>query len=99
MMRALDVLPLDYSLCTGTVTVYHREGLTRQVLKQVHWECARERKVTGGVESLGGTFLLIVPYPCDIAPGDRIEGDGGSFVASQVRTCRLGDRFCHVEVR
>ena len=99
MMRTLNVLPLDYSLCTGTVTVYHREGLTRQVLEGVHLECTRERSVNGGVESLGGTFLLIVPYPCGIVGGDRIEGEGGSFVVSQVRTCRLGDRFCHMEVR
>jgi hypothetical protein len=95
MMCVLDKLPLDYSLCTGTVTVYHREGLTCEVLEGVHYEWTEHRRVDAGVETRGGSFLLVIPYRCDIRPGDRVEG----HPVTQVAMRTLGDRFCHMEVR
>lgn len=72
MLRHRQNIPLDYSLCADTVTVYHREGLTRQVLDGVHFEWTGERSVSGGIHADTNNFLLVVPYDCELAPGDRI---------------------------
>ena len=106
MFRKGGALPFDFSLCSMTVTVYHREGLTRQVLEGVHFEWTGERAVSGGIHADKKSFLLVVPYDCDLALGDRIcfgEGPetwepGMCVVRSLKRRFFLG-RFCHLEAR
>ena len=38
MLRRTNNTPLDYSLCDMIVTVYHREGLTREIIKNAYYE-------------------------------------------------------------
>ena len=110
MFRKRGLLPFDFALCTMTVTVYHREGLTRQVLEGVHFEWTGERSVSGGIQTDKRSFLLVVPYDCHLGIGDRIcFGEGPETVTAQeavpmcvVRSLKrryfLG-RFCHIEAR
>ena len=72
MLKPISNVPLDYSLCNMTVTVYHREGLTRQVMEGVHYEFTSRREVTGGIEEKSRGFLLVVPGERDVRPGDKV---------------------------
>ena len=63
---------LDPVLCDQTVTVYHREGLTRRVLSGVHYEFTNHREVTGGIEQITRSFQLVIPGSFDIYPGDKV---------------------------
>ena len=72
MLKPMTNVPLDYSLCQDTVTVYHREGLTRQVLQSVHYEFTTRREVTGGIARVSRGFHLVIPGECDIHPGDKV---------------------------
>jgi len=72
MLKFRDQIPLDYSLCTMTVTVYHREGLTRQVLEGVHYEFNDRWDTALGRTAAGREFLLVVPGGCDLRPGDKV---------------------------
>ena len=103
MFRKRGAMPFDFALCTMTVTVYHREGLTRQVLDGVHFEWTGERSVSGGIMADNKSFLLVVPYDCDLGLGDRIcLGEGDEMPMCVVRSIKrryfLGD-FCHIEAR
>ena len=72
MLKPISNVPLDYSLCQDTVTVYHREGLTRQVLEGVHYEFTNRREVVGGIAQKSRTFHLVIPGGYDICPGDKV---------------------------
>ena len=72
MLKPIKNVPLDYSLCTCTVTVYHREGLTRQVLQGVHYEFTTRREVVGGVSRVTRSFLLVIPGEAAVFPGDKV---------------------------
>ena len=72
MLKPISNVPLDYSLCNMTVTVYHREGLTRQVIDGVHYEFTDRREVTGGIARVSRSFHLVVPGQCNIRPGDKV---------------------------
>ena len=110
MLRHRNNIPLDYSLCEDTVTVYHREGLTRRVLRSVHLEETLRRSVDTGRESDEAGFLLIVPGECHIVPGDRlVTGEGpqitcwadtaGLPTVESVKNCRFRGQICHTEAR
>lgn len=109
MLKLEKNIPLDYGLCCMTVTVYHREGLTRQVLRNVHWECTCEQAVSGGVASQKPGFLLVVPGEANIAPGDKIFPGVGpeaerwhetpGFTAASVKPRHYLGQVCHTEVR
>ncbi len=105
----------DYRLCNMTVTVYHREGLTRQVYGNAFYEYTRCLPGTPGVGD-GTDFLLVIPGREQmIFPGDRvILGEGPQITdwgqlnkanfpsLSQIRQvkCRFFDRqMCHCEGR
>ena len=110
MLRHRPNIPLDYSLCEDTVTVYHREGLTRRVLRGVHFEETLRRAVdTGRAQDQWG-FLLIVPGGSHIAVGDRlVTGEGpqitcwadtaGFPTVESVKHCRFRGEICHTEAR
>ena len=109
MLKLEKNIPLDYSLCCMTVTVYHREGLTRQVMQNVHWECTYEQSRSQGIDRCRNGFLLVVPGEANIAPGDKIFPGVGpeaeswqtlpGFVASSVKPRHYMGRLCHTEVR
>lgn len=109
MMKLEKNIPLDYGLCRMTVTAYHREGLTRQVLHDVHWECTHEQSVSAGIAQCRDGFLLVVPGEVKIAPGDKIFPGVGpeaeswhetpGFVAGSVKPRYYMGRVCHTEVR
>ncbi|MDL2327478.1 hypothetical protein LJC64_02300 [Ruminococcaceae bacterium OttesenSCG-928-A11] len=58
-------VPLDYSLCNQTVTVYHMDRATKTVYRWViegaHFEWRRDNKLgkTGNTET--NSFLLVIP--------------------------------------
>ena len=72
MLKLKPNLPLDYTLCTMTVTAYRREGLTRRVIEGVHYEFTHRREVLTGRESLSREFLLVIPGQDPLAPGDKV---------------------------
>lgn len=72
MLKPIQNVPLDYSLCNMTVTVYHREGLTRQVIENAHYEWTDRREVADGIEEKSRSFHLVVPGECRIYPGDKV---------------------------
>ena len=109
MLRKIKNFPLDYSMCCMTVTVYHREGLTRQVIRNAHLEYTRETELAGGVETARPSFLLVVPGELTIAPGDKVVAGEGpvitqwheveGLVAKSVKPRYFYGRLCHTEVR
>ena len=110
MLKFRNNIPLDYSLCADTVTVYHREGLTRHILRNVQFEkTLRRTQDTGKAWETPG-FLLIVPGGFPLNPGDRIaQGEAPELTAWQqtaglptvetVKDCRFRDKLCHTEAR
>ena len=63
----------DYRLCNQTVTVYHREGLTRQVFEKAFYEYTRQRARSAGVDTHEEDFLLVIPGNEQMLfPGDRV---------------------------
>ena len=115
MLRRLKNIPLDYSLCVMTVTVYHREGLTRHVIRNAHYEYTDQRTVETGMEDDSRSFLLVVPGKCDLRCGDKVVlGEGPEVthwselnvpsvqslgVIASVKPRYFRGRLCHVEAR
>ena len=98
MLRFRNELPFDFGLCRQSVTVYHREGLTRQ-LCGVHFEETVEDETAAAVTEREHRFLLVCPQDGAFAPGDRIVYDGQEFIAKSVKRRTFLGRFSHWEVR
>ena len=81
MLKPIKNVPLDYSLCQMTVTVYHREGLTCQVLEGVHYEFTDQRTVKGGIVEKTRHFQLVIPGDRPIHPGDKVVLGVGPLTA------------------
>ena len=115
MLKPIKNVPLDYSLCQDTVTVYHREGLTRQVLQGVHYEFTSRREVVDGIARVTRGFLLVIPGYYPIRPGDKVhlgigpdlqcweeltpEFCGSLAVVTSVQSRRYQGKTCHIEAR
>ena len=115
MLKPILNVPLDYSLCQMTVTVYHREGLTRQVIEGVHYEFTDRREVEGGIARVSRGFHLVIPGQCQIFPGDKVLLGIGPEIAkweellpetvstlgivTSVQPRYYGGKLCHTEVR
>ena len=108
MLRLRGALPFDKRLYCQTVTVYHREGLTRRVLEGVHFEYTQSLAMDLGRAQTAREFLLVIPGEDTIAPGDLVvEGVGPEVIARdpeaatvlQVKPCSLMGRISHTEVR
>ena len=113
MLKHRSLIPLDYSLCSMTVTVYDPQG-GRRVIGNTHYEFTRQQQTAGGKTSAEAGFLLVIPGEDPIAPGDRVVlGVGGDCPWEElnpaqtptlgiVRTVKpryfLG-RPCHTEAR
>jgi hypothetical protein len=98
-----------------TVTVYHREGLTRHVLEGVHYEFTSRREVVGGIAQVSRGFLLVIPGDYPIHPGDKVLlGIGPEYVHWEDLTVETTDTLgvvtsvqpryyqgavCHIEAR
>lgn len=65
-------VPLDYTLCNQTVTVYHRENLERTVVEDAYYDYWQEETVDDGQTDGSVRFSLIVPGSLDIQPGDKV---------------------------
>ena len=114
MLRSRKRVPLDYSLCRMTVTVYHRADGSRHILNNVHYEFTDERTVVKGQAVRSRSFLLVIPGGWDIAPGDKVVlGEGpedcswqqlnGAIptlgVVVSVKPRYLNGQLCHMEAR
>ena len=115
MLKPIKNVPLDYSLCQMTVTVYHREGLTRQVIEGVHYEFTTRREVRDGVARVTRGFHLVIPGQAPIAPGDKVvlgigpevqrweeltvAGTDTLGVVTSVQPRYWQGRLCHTEAR
>lgn len=86
--------PLDYSLCSQTVTLYRRTGekITRKVLPGCHLSQQLAMPQTNYGKSMEKKFLLIIPGNSNPPqPGDRIydgigpeNADWASFLPAVV---------------
>ena len=115
MLKKRKNVPLDYSLCNSTVTVYRREGLTRWVLEGVHFEYTSRREVVDGVTKLSRGFLLVIPEDFGVNLGDMVMlGIGPELedwdnlrlpqfsslgVVTSVQRRYWRCKFCHTEAR
>ena len=113
MLKHRNRIPLDYSLCTMTVTVYGKEG--RRVLEGVHYEFTTTRGVAGGMATHDRQGLLVIPGSDTIAVGDRVVmGIGPEVIArdalntaafptlmvvGSVKPRFFRGKPCHVEAR
>ena len=109
MLKRKKTIPLDYSLCTMTVTVYRREGLNRRVLEGVHYEFTDRSHTDSGRSAHSRGFLLVIPGSDPIAPGDKVavgecppvtawhEADG--MVVRSVKPRYFYGSICHTEAR
>lgn len=66
--------PLDYTLCSQTVTVYRKTGeeITRQVAENCHLSRQLSTPTGNYGKSMEKKFLLIIPRDFPLYPGDRI---------------------------
>ena len=114
MLRHRKVLPLDYSLCCMTVTVYKQADRSRHVIHNTHFEINDQRSVEMGKARRSRSFLLVIPGAWDIRPGDKvILGEGpeavgweqltgameGLVVVGSVKPRYFGGKICHMEAR
>lgn len=109
MLRLRKEFPFDYGLCCMTVTVYHREGLTRQVIRNAHLEYTHARETAGGITTGSSSFLLVVPGTLSVVPGDKVvAGEGpaitnwhsiNALVVGSVKPRYFMGKLCHTEVR
>lgn len=103
-----EAMPLDYSLCRDTVTVYSAGG-ARRVLHNVYFDCKRKFSANVQGDWLGAEFTLIVPGEADIAPGDRVlpgvcpkmalESLAGAGTVHSVNPKFYLGRLCHTEIK
>lgn len=85
--------PLDYSLCCQTVTVYHREGFRREVVR-AYYDYRRKETVEAGAVGADVEFLLIIPGPAELAPGDKaVPGEGPALAGKEDWSALSADRM------
>ena len=81
------ISPVDYSLCTQTVTVYHLDGkdtYTRKVFTDAFLDFKKTQNVdkTGSSEVNG--FLLVIPGPSvPVSVGDKVLLGEGPEIATR----------------
>ena len=113
MLKHRNLIPLDYSLCCMTVTVYDPRG-GRRVLRGVHYEFTRQQQTAQGKAASEPGFLLVIPGEDPIAPGDKVvlgEGEETPFeglnpaqhptlgIVKSVKPRYFLGKLCHTEAR
>ena len=114
MLKHRDLIPLDYSLCAMTVTVYRRDG-ERRVLEGVHYEFTDTLEISAAMGAHSRGFLLVIPGEDPIGVGDKVVlGAGPEVIAWEalstaafptlgvVKTVKprfFKGRPCHTEAR
>ena len=87
--------PLDYSLCSQTVTVYHQDAakrIFRTVVRSAHLEFRKSHTLdkTGSKEA--NAFLLVVPeQSCAFVPPGEYTGAEGTFTLAPLDKVQLGE--------
>ena len=81
------ISPVDYSLCTQTVTVYHWDGGT-EYTRNVFDNAFLDFKKTQNVDKTGSTeansFLLVIPgASVPVAVGDKVLLGEGPEIATR----------------
>ena len=114
MLKHRKTVPLDYSICRMTVTVYTAADGGRHILNNVHYEITDQRIAEHGIVRIRRSFLLVIPGVWDIRPGDKVvlgEGPEGLSwdqldgqidtlaVAGSVKPRYFNGKICHMEVR
>lgn len=80
MLKHRNLIPLDYSLCRMTVTVYDKKG-GRRIIENVHYEFTSEASTATGKTSADSGFLLVIPGEDPIAVGDKILPGAGETIS------------------
>lgn len=78
-------VPLDYTLCNQTVTVYHRETLARTVVENAYYDYRHEETIEEGQADSSVRFTLIVPGRLDVRPGDKVRPGCGPVLAGKAQ--------------
>lgn len=86
MLMRKNTCPVDYRMCTQTVTVYHREGdaYTRTVHDRAYLDFRKNQTVdkTGSRES--NSFLLVIPGESQMVfVGDKVMLGKGPEVSTR----------------
>ncbi len=89
MLIRRNSVPLDYSLCNQTVTVYHRQTLARTVVENAYYDYRQEETVDDGQADSSVRFSLIVPGRLEIQPGDKVLPGRGSALEERTQWMRL----------
>ena len=71
MLKHRNLIPLDYSLCCMTVTVYDPKG-GRRILTNVHYEFTDEGTTATGKTSHDRGILLVIPGLDPIGLGHKV---------------------------
>lgn len=86
MLMRKNACPLDYRMCSQTVTVYHKDGdaYTRTVYHNAFLDFRKNQTVdkTGSKES--NSFLLVLPCGCQtVFVGDKVLLGEGPEIATR----------------
>lgn len=92
MLSVRSGCPVDYRLCSQTVTVYHWDGkqtYTRTVYNRAFFDPKKTQNVdkTGSREA--NSFLLVIPMPASVSVGDKILPGAGPEVADRAAWAAL----------
>ena len=85
MLKRKDTCPVDYRMCSQTVTVYHKDGDT--VTRTVHTNAFFDFKKTQNVDKTGSrevnSFLLVIPCSEQaVFVGDKVLHGVGVEIAT-----------------
>ena len=92
MLSARSGCPVDYRLCNQTVTVYHWDGkqtYTRTVYTRAFFDPKKTQNVDKTGSSESDDFLLVLPMPAAVSPGDKILLGAGPEVADRAAWAAL----------
>lgn len=86
MLSLRQRCPVDYRLCTQTVTVYHKDGdtYTRTVYDRAFLDFKKTQNVDKTGSSESNSFLLVIP--CDhqtVHVGDKVLLGIGAEITTQ----------------
>lgn len=86
MLMLRPTCPVDYRMCTQTVTVYHKNG--NEYIRTVHKRAFLDHKKTQTVDKTGSkeanAFLLVIPGAVQsVFVGDKVYDGVGPEIADR----------------